>query len=102
MKLLCRKRESSRGGSLLRPTVFAKIKAPRLAGPAPPPGVASARCWKLIEAAFARPLRHSISCNQNLDLLHDWMDYLLHALSEAPGEQRSRNHGVVRQETGAD
>src|SRR5277367_6175746 len=97
-----RKRESARGGSLPRPTVFAaKMKAPRLGRLSPPSAVASARRWDWSEAAFARPVRHSISCKQNLDVLNDWTDYLLRAPGGAPDGQRNCNYGVVRQETGA-
>src|ERR1700739_3880531 len=59
-----RRRESARGGSLPRHRGCAKMKAPRLGSLTPPPGVASARRGDLTEAVFAKPLRHSISCEQ--------------------------------------
>ena len=89
-----RKRASARGGSLPQPTAFAgKRKAPRVAGLMLPRR-------SLTEAAFANPSLRLISFEE-IDLTDDLMDDVLHAPGETPDEQRNRNHGVVRRETGA-
>ena len=54
----------------------------------------------LTEAAFANPLLALISFEENLDVINDLMDYVLHAPGETRAEQRNCNHGVARRETG--